>query len=45
MQLTWDREPKVKTTGTDFEGLLAWCIAAFYDVEEPNALKRPHAIG
>jgi len=34
MQLTWDRGPKVETTGTDFEGMLAWCIASAHDVED-----------
>ena len=34
MQLMWDRGPKVETTGTDFEGLLAWCIASAHDIED-----------
>ena len=45
MQLTWDRGLKVETTGTDFEDLLAWGIASAHDIEEPNASKRPPAIG
>jgi hypothetical protein len=33
MQLTWERGPKVETKGTDFEDMLAWCLASALDIE------------
>jgi hypothetical protein len=34
MCLTWERGPKVETTGTDFEDMLAWCITSARDIED-----------
>ncbi len=34
MQVTWDRGPKVETTGTDFEEMKAWCIKSALDIED-----------
>lgn len=32
--LIWERGPLVETTGTDFEGMLAWCIKSALDIED-----------
>ncbi|HEX8659417.1 MAG TPA: hypothetical protein VF690_17895 [Hymenobacter sp.] len=34
LRLTWGRGPFVETSGTDFEGLLAWCIESARDSED-----------
>ncbi|SFQ78773.1 hypothetical protein [Hymenobacter arizonensis] len=34
MRLTWERGPFVETSGTDFEGLRAWCIESARNIED-----------
>ncbi|GAA3920588.1 hypothetical protein GCM10022406_03650 [Hymenobacter algoricola] len=34
MRLTWERGPMVETKGTDFDGMLAWCVKSALDIED-----------